>query len=637
MKKMYKLAFSLFFGMSASLIAQRQCGTMENLQMLIDNNPAIIEQMNAVEEHTRHVEQHGTAPRAVITIPVVFHIVYKNSTENISDAQIQSQLNVMNNDFRKLNSDVSLTPSLFAGVAADMEFNFCMAQRTPSGASFNGINRVASTRTSAFGSGNNVKQSSTGGTPGWDPNKYLNVWVCDIGGGILGYATFPGTATATTDGVVCDYRYFGTTGTATAPFNKGRTITHEIGHWLNLRHIWGDANCGSDLVNDTPTHQTSNGGCPAFPKNNTCAGGGTEMTMNYMDYTDDACMYMFSAGQKARSVAIFAAGGSRAALLTSDGCTPVTPGACNTPSGLASSNVASTTATVSWGAVSGALSYNLEYKTAAATSWTLFNTASTAVNLSGLTVSTTYNFRVTTVCSNGNSAVSAAASFTTQAVSTCTDNYEPNESRTAAKTIPLATNISARIGTSTDKDYFKFNNTSSARNVKVSLTNLPADYDLELFRGSTRVRTSVNGGTTSETCIYNNTQTATTYTAYVYGYNGAFSATSCYTLRAEISSSSFVREAGESEDMDTETDELVSVYPNPSNGILNIRLVPTSDMQQTVQVFNHLGQLVESVDLQFSKEQPATVISLNDLTDGVYFVKVFDGENVQTRRVLLRK
>jgi hypothetical protein len=140
MKKMYKLALALFLGISVGVSAQRQCGTMENLQMLIDNNPSIIEQMQAVEEHTRHVEEHGLAPRVVINIPTVFHIVYKNSTENISDAQIQSQLTVLNNDFRKLNSDASLIPSLFAGVAADMEFNFCMAQRTPSGAAFNGIN-----------------------------------------------------------------------------------------------------------------------------------------------------------------------------------------------------------------------------------------------------------------------------------------------------------------------------------------------------------------------------------------------------------------------------------------------------------------------------------------------------------------
>jgi hypothetical protein len=291
---------------------------------------------------------------------------------------------------------------------------------------------------------------------------------------ILGYATFPGTATSTTDGVVIDFRYFGTTGTATAPFNRGRTATHEVGHWLNLRHIWGDANCGSDLVNDTPTHNTSNVGCPSYPHYSTCTGSPIEMTMNYMDYTDDACMYMFSAGQKTRAQALFATGGLRAGLLTSNGCTPPTGGTtCAIPTGLASAAITTTGATVSWSAASGALSYNLEYKTAAATTWTLVNNATTSRTLTGLTANTTYNFRVTTVCSNGNSAVSAAASFTTQAVSTCTDTYEPNESRTTAKTISLATNITARIGTSTDKDYFKFNNTTAARNVKVTLTNLP--------------------------------------------------------------------------------------------------------------------------------------------------------------------
>ena len=641
MKKMYKLALSLFLGISVGVSAQRQCGTMENLQMLIENNPSIIEQMHAVEEHTRHVEEHALAPRVVINIPTVFHIVYRNSTQNISDAQIQSQLAVMNNDFRKLNSDASLTPSLFAGVAVDMEFNFCMAQSTPTGAASNGINRIASTRTTSFGTGNNVKQSSTGGTPGWDPNKYLNVWVCDIGGGILGYATFPGTASATTDGIVCDYRYFGTTGTATAPFNKGRTVTHEIGHWLNLRHIWGDANCGSDLVNDTPTHQTSNGGCPTFPKNNNCTGGGTEMTMNYMDYTDDACMYMFSAGQKSRSVALFASGGLRAALLTSDGCTaPTGGGTCAAPSGLVSSAVTTSSATVSWGAVSGALSYTLEYKTSAATTWTsVSGITTTSSSISGLAAATTYLFRVTTNCSGSSSAVSSQGSFTTSSATTCTDTYEPNESRTAAKTIALATNISARIATSTDKDYFKFNNTTTARNVKVTLTNLPADYDLQLFRSSTLVRTSANAGTTSETAIYNNTQAAATYTAYVFGYNGAFNASACYTLRAEIGSSSFVRMSDEIEgaDMEVFEENRLSVYPNPSTGVLNIRIMPESDLTQTVQVFNHLGQLVESYDLSFTKSQPAVVVSLNDLADGMYFVRVFDGQEVQTRRVMLRK
>ena len=640
MKKIYVIALSLLMGISAGLQAQRQCGTMEHLHEVMQQNPLIEQKMHEIEEHTRRFETAGTSERVVVNIPVVFHIVYRNSTQNISDAQIQSQLTVLNNDFRKLNADASLIPSAFTGVAADMEFNFCMAQRTPSGAAFNGINRVASTRTSAFGTNDAVKSASTGGTPGWDPNQYLNIWVCEIGSSILGYATFPGTATSTTDGVVIDYRYFGTTGTATAPFNKGRTATHEVGHWLNLRHIWGDATCGSDLVNDTPTHNTANYGCPSYPHYSTCTGAPIEMTMNYMDYTDDACMYMFSAGQKTRAQALFATGGSRAAMLSSQACTPPSGGGttCNTPASLGSSSITTTTATVSWGAVSGALSYNLEYKTAAATTWSTFNTTGTSVNFTGLTASTTYNWRVSTVCASGSSAVSASQSFTTTSAVTCTDAYESNNSISAAKTIALNTNVQAIISSSTDKDYFRFNNTTSARNIRVTLSNLPADYDMRLYRGNSQVGISQNGGTTNETIIYNNTLAATRYNVYVYGYNGAFVSGACYTLRAEISGTSFLRDAGEELADEAELSyEALQIYPNPSNGVLNIRLQPEGDLRQTVEVYNNLGQKVESFELEFSKDSPAAVITLNDLSDGLYYVRVFDGEQVQTRRILLKK
>jgi hypothetical protein len=269
----------------------------------------------------------------------------------------------------------------------------------------------------------------------------------------------------------------------------------------------------------------------------------------------------------------------------------------------------------------------------------LVNNATTSRTLTGLTANTTYNFRVTTVCSAGNSGVSSTASFTTSSTTTCTDAYEPNETRTGAKTIPLATNVSARISTSTDKDYLKFSNTTAARNVRVTLTNLPADYDLQLFRSSTLVGTSQNGGTTSESLIYNNTQAATTYTAYVYGYNGVFNATSCYTIRAEISGTSFVRQSSEEiEILNTElSDEALQVYPNPSTGILNIRLRPEGDIRQTVEVYNHLGQKVESYEVSFSKDMPAVEVQLNDLTDGIYFIRVFDGEQVQTRKIMLKK
>jgi len=336
--------------------------------------------------------------------------------------------------------------------------------------------------------------------------------------------------------------------------------------------------------------------------------------------------------------ALFTTGGSRAALVNSQACTPPTGGTtCNTPAGLATTGITTTAATLSWGAVSGASSYSVQYKLASATTWTTVSTTATSYSLSGLTAATSYNWQVTTVCASGSSAASATQTFSTSSTSTCTDTYEPNESRTAAKTIALATNISGIISSSTDKDYFKFNNTTAARNVKVTLTNLPADYDLRLYRGSTQVGISQNGGNTSESIIYNNTSSATTYYAYVYGYNGAFVAGSCYTLRAEISGTSFVRTSGEemTEEVFDSMESLV-VYPNPSTGSLNIRLQPESDMTQTIEVYNNLGQKVESFELSFSKDQPNAVISLNDLTDGVYYVRVFDGTTVQNRRVLIK-
>jgi hypothetical protein len=326
--------------------------------------------------------------------------------------------------------------------------------------------------------------------------------------------------------------------------------------------------------------------------------------------------------------------------LSSIGCNAPSGGTtCNVPTSLSSSAVGSTTATVSWAAAIGATSYSLQYKTAAATTWTTVTSTSTSRALTGLTASTTYNYQVASVCASGTSAFSTAGSFTTTAVVTCTDAYEPNESRTGAKTIPLASNVSARISSATDKDYLKFVNTTAARNVRVTLSNLPADYDLKLYRSSTLVGTSQNSGTSNESLIYNNTQAATTYTAYVYGYNGAFNATSCYTIRAEISGTSFVRQSAEELEIMNEelSNEPLQVYPNPTSGLLNIRLQPEGDINQTVEVYNQLGQKVESFELSFTKEMPAVELQLSDLTDGIYFVRVYDGNTVQTRKVMLRK
>jgi hypothetical protein len=304
-----------------ALIPQsRNCSTMEVLDRLMKEDPGYQDRLNLIEQQIQEfIKSNPVRDNLVVNIPVVVHVVYRTTAQNISTAQIQSQINVLNADFRKLNSDVSGVPSAFAGLAADCQVNFCLATRDPNGAATSGITRTKTTKTS-FTTNDYVKKTSRGGKDPWPASSYLNLWVCNLSGGVLGYAQFPG-GSAATDGVVIGYQYFGTTGTATYPFNLGRTATHEVGHWLNLRHIWGDdgTGCtGSDLVTDTPNQADENYGCPAFPAVSCSNGPNGDLFMNYMDYTDDRCMFMFTTGQSSRMNATIS--GTRASLLSSSGC-----------------------------------------------------------------------------------------------------------------------------------------------------------------------------------------------------------------------------------------------------------------------------------------------------------------------------
>lgn len=287
-----------------SAIVRRGCASQEVLAAQLEADPSLAIRMNQIEAFTKKAisSSNFRLVNGKIVIPVVVNVLYRTAAENISAAQIQSQIDVLNKDFTATNSDFSSTPALFAGVAANVDITFELVT----------INRKATTKTS-WGTRDAMKSSKKGGLDPTSPSNTLNFWVCTIGGGILGYAQFPG-GSAATDGVVCDSKYVGVTpdSGASYPYNLGRTASHEVGHWMNLRHIWGDATCGSDLVADTPTHNTANYGVPEYPHLSTCPGTPVEMTMNYMDYTDDRGMYMFTLGQKSRMSAIFAAGGVRA-------------------------------------------------------------------------------------------------------------------------------------------------------------------------------------------------------------------------------------------------------------------------------------------------------------------------------------
>jgi hypothetical protein len=274
---------------------------MEAHNRLIERFPNFRIALGDLEHNTRaRMMQPMAKLTAPITIPVVVHVVWHTQAERIDKAQIDSQIAALNRDYRAANADKSSTPRIWSGLVSDALTEFALATRDPAGNATDGITYTR-TQESSFGTDDQVKSQATGGMDAWDTSRYLNLWVCTLRGGLLGYAQFPG-GPASTDGVVILNSAFGTTGSATAPFNLGRTATHEIGHWLNLRHIWGDTeDCtGTDFVDDTPNAQHPNYGSPMFPHISCNNGPSGDMFMNYMDYVDDAAMVMFTAGQIAR-------------------------------------------------------------------------------------------------------------------------------------------------------------------------------------------------------------------------------------------------------------------------------------------------------------------------------------------------
>ncbi|WP_291963639.1 zinc metalloprotease [Maribacter sp.] len=302
-------------GKSANSI--EKCVSMKNLEYRLSKNKGLAKKMYDIEYNTRKAIAlknqgkgkpgggnggGGSTPtifEGSITIPVVVNIIEQFSGQ-VTQNQINSQIRVLNEDFQNNNSNTVGVPSEFAGLVADVDVAFVLA----------GVNRVVNTKAS-WGTNDAMKIPSQGGIAPTDPSSNLNLWVCEIGGGILGYAQFPGGSEAT-DGVVIGTNFFGETN-AGGIYGKGRTGTHEVGHWLNLRHIWGDGRCNrDDFVADTPSSDAPNYNCPSYPTVNCRT---ADMTMNYMDYVQDDCMYMFTAGQNDRMRALFVAGGPKESFV----------------------------------------------------------------------------------------------------------------------------------------------------------------------------------------------------------------------------------------------------------------------------------------------------------------------------------
>ncbi len=620
-----------------------RCGQEEHMAKMESLQPGLLEDIQrtfAPGMAENRFSQRGLFSANTMYIPVHVIIVHKpahgvGQGTNLSKARILSQIEVLNKDYSRTNADTINTPIEFSTGNASIQF--CMASIDPDGNPTDGITRYPSTANF------DDEEFAIKGETGWPREYYLNIWVAEIED--LGYAYIPslnGLPNSTLDGVVVNTIAFGGPGFgAEDPYDLGRTATHEVGHFLGLQHVWRSNGCNSDDgFSDTPLQDDENYGCPVHPSPS-CSNNG-DMFMNYMDYTDDACMNLFTTGQKNRMQALFAGGGSRAALASSPGCQPPGGGgSCGTPSGLSATNVTQTSATLNWGSVSGATSYNLQWRISGGSWNTVNGISATSYSLTGLSAGTTYNFQVQAVCSGRAGSYSSAASFTT-ASGNCSDQYEANNTRNTAKVIPVNQNITAQIATSTDKDWNRFSNTSATPKIKIELTTLPADYDVQLYRNNSYLAVSQNAGNANELIIYNTTTVSSSYYAYVYGYNGAFSNSQCYTLRVSLSSANWRTDGstdGEVEELEIPVEFVnagFGMYPNPATEQLTLEVPMESEADVQVAILDVAGKVTLQQHRTLAKGDNQMTLDVSRLPNGIYFVQVRNGEQLHTRKLTVQ-
>ena len=539
---------------NAQTAPPRNCGTMEYNAALEAADPSISIKRQELEQYTQKwIDEHQdyiNGEKSVISIPIVFHIVVK-STVTITDARIAEALAQLNRDYSASNTHSM--GSFSSTLKANTTIQFVMAQRTPAGVATNGIERTTTTTTS-FTYDDKVKSSATGGANAWDVTKYLNIWVCDLGTSLLGYAQFPyaaqGGGINTTYGLVIHYKYFGSTG-AIAPYNQGGTSSHEIGHCFNLFHIWGDdqggedpsvclsGTCCSETDNcaDTPNQSVATFGTVTGLRTDACTTTSPGiMYMNFMDYSDDASLANFTPNQVARMLALFSSGGPLYSLTTSDGGVPVgssapvaqftaTPTSGVAPLVVSFTNTSTGSPTsYSWNFGDGSTSTSQNPSHTFATNGT-YTVAMTATNSYGSNTVTKTNF---ITVSNSNNNCSGAISLTHSATCTATNGTTANATQSIA-----AITCAGYTGSADDDVWYKFSATASTATIKV-VGATSFDAVVELRSGACN-GTNINcadaagaGGT--ETISATGLTVGTTYYIRVYNYDAGSSATPTFTI-----------------------------------------------------------------------------------------------------------
>lgn len=317
-------ALLFFIGVGLHSFAQKKCVMQEYAEQQLSQDNLLKERLHEIEAFTSQklslatesVQRVMRLPE-IIKVPVVIHVLYHTPEQNVSKSTIDLLIAALNRDFNKKNPDTVNIPAAFKPFAASMGFEFKLATTDPQGRGTCGVIKKY-TPITYWTSDDKMKFNATYGDDGWDSKSYLNIWICNMID-VLGYSTFPGMDEKK-DGVVISSQGVSSTYGGTSPtINDFRTIVHEAGHWLNLRHLWGEGYCGDDNVDDTPKQSSYTPGCPSGSRISCTNSLPGDMYMNFMDFTDDPCMYMFTIGQRKRARTLFELGGARTSILYSKG------------------------------------------------------------------------------------------------------------------------------------------------------------------------------------------------------------------------------------------------------------------------------------------------------------------------------
>lgn len=594
----------------------------------------------ALEKEKRKNAPKDSRVNAVITIPVVVHVIHNGdllgTDENIFDEQVISQIQVLNEDFRRKSGTPGFNTN---AVGADVEIEFALAKRDPSGVLTNGIDRInleqASWLTDDIDT--TVKPLTI-----WNPDKYLNIWIVKFAtNSLLGYAQFPSNSTlagintnegpANTDGVVIGYTFFGSStyfpgGSYTAPYNTGRTTSHEVGHWLGLRHIWGDGDCSvDDFCVDTPNAGQENYGCPTGT-DSCIPSPGLDMIENYMDYTDDTCMNIFTADQKNRMITVMNNSIRRASLKNSDALTP----------GILLTNDASTlvvnlnincnktfsprikiTNKGTAPLTQASIRYGVDNQNLQTYNWTgtLANNQSQNVTLSSITSTTgVHNFNSTILSTNG----------------TTDQNTANNSSNIDFELLNTVNYTSNTVNFALQQDYYGKETTWELKNTA----------GVVLYKGGPFTNNTTETGPLPAliTETFNlSSNDCYTFSIYDSGGDGICCTFGVGSYSLKTPSGDIIVSGGQFTGSDItkfsinslatnefESKSSVYLYPNPTANLLQIAVENKLEMPENYTIINTLGQIIKAKKIDSEADLS---INVSNLTQGIYFLKLSNNQS----------